>query len=301
LIKEDEHVMRRTYTPPEVIIGKCTGCGLCMEVCPSFVFELMDATAVVVRGDWCIGCGHCGAVCPEGAIRHESTALGKNPRPGSEPAITPEQLMRLIRERRSVRNYRNKPVPTKVLERIIEAGRYAPTGSNSQNVRYAVLTAPEEIDQLRGMVIAFYMKIFKLIRRRIGALLLSFFAGRRIVEKLRESLPKIEHVKEVMAQGEDRLFYHAPAVMVVHAESWDTCSAFNGAAALYNCSLMAHTLGIGCCFNGYLEGAVNNDRKIKRWLGIPRDHRCYAAMTLGYQKTRYQRLVERDPAQVVWR
>jgi nitroreductase len=88
---------------------------------------------------------------------------------------------------------------------------------------------------------------------------------------------------------------------VVHAESWDTCSAFNCAVALYNCSLMAHTLGVGCCFNGFLESAVNNDRKIKKLLGIPRDHRCFGAMTLGYQTVRYQRLVERDPAKATWR
>jgi len=292
--------MRRTYSPPEVITKRCTGCGLCVEDCPAFVFELRDKKASVARGDWCIGCGHCGAVCPEGAIRHEATALGKGPRPGTGPATAPEQLMLLLRERRSVRNYRNKPLPKKVLERIIEAGRYAPTGSNSQNVHYVVLTTPDEIDQIRTMAIAFYERIFKLVQNRFGPFLLRVFAGSRIVEKLLESIPKLEYAKGLMDQGEDRLFYGAPAVMVVHAESWDTCSAFNGAVALYNCSLMAHTLGVGCCFNGYLEGAVNNSRRIKRWLGIPRDHRCYGAMTLGYQKVRYQRLVERDPAKVVW-
>jgi nitroreductase/NAD-dependent dihydropyrimidine dehydrogenase PreA subunit len=301
MTEEGKHCMRRTYSPPEVIREKCTGCGLCVEECPAFVFEMTDNKASVVRGDWCIGCGHCGAVCPEGAVRHEASALGKGPRPGPGPAIAPEQLMLLLRERRSVRSYRDKPVPKKVLERIIEGGRYAPTGSNNQNVRYEVLTAPAQIDQLRGMVIAFYERIFRWVRGRFGAFLLSLFAGRRIVEKLRESIPKVEHVKELMNQGEDCLFYHAPAVMVVHAESWDTCSAFNCSAALYNCSLIAHTLGIGCCFNGYLESAANNDRRIKKWLGIPRDHRCYGAMTLGYQKTPYQHLVERDPAKVVWR
>jgi nitroreductase/NAD-dependent dihydropyrimidine dehydrogenase PreA subunit len=293
--------MRRTYAPPKVIIKKCTGCGLCVKDCPAFVLEMRGNKASVVRGEWCIGCGHCGAICPEEAILHEATFFGKGLRPGPGPAADPEQLMLLLRERRSVRSYLDKPVPQKVLERIIEAGRYAPTGTNSQNVHYVVLTVPAQIDQLRGMVISFYMRIFKLIRWKLSAFLLSLFAGRRIVEKLRESIPKLEHVKGLMDQGEDCLFYHAPAVMVVHAESWDTCSPFNCAVALYHCSLMAHTLGIGCCFNGYLEGAINNDRKIKRWLGIPRDHRCYAAMTLGYQKTRYQRLVERDPAQVKWR
>jgi len=292
--------MRRTYSPPEVIREKCTGCGLCLEVCPAFVFVMKDEKASVERGDWCIGCGHCGAVCPVEAIRHEATVLAKGPPLGPGPAATPETLMLLLRERRSVRSYHNRPVPKKVLEGIIEAGRYTPTGSNSQNVHYVVLTTPAEIDQLRTMTIAFYERIFKWVQSRFGPFLLRLFAGRRIVEKLQESIPKMEHVKEVIAQGEDRLFYGAPAVMVVHAESWDTCSAFNCSVALYNCSLMAHTLGIGCCFNGYLEGAANNSRRIKRWLGIPRDHRCYAAMTLGYQKTQYQRLVKRDPAKVAW-
>jgi nitroreductase len=209
--------------------------------------------------------------------------------------------MLLLRERRSVRSYRHKPVPKKVLEQIIEAGRYAPTGSNSQNVRYLVLTAPARINQLRALTISFYERIFNLVRNRFGALLLGVFAGSRIVEQLKESIPKLEHAQELMDQGKDCLFYGAPAVMVVHAESWDTSSAFNGALALYNCSLMAHTLGVGCCFNGYLQGAVNSSRRIKKWLGIPRDHRCFGAMTLGHQGVRYQRLVKRDPAKVAWR
>jgi hypothetical protein len=112
---------------------------------------------------------------------------------------------------------------------------------------------------------------------------------------------QLEHAKELMDQGKDCLFYGAPAVMVVHAESWDTSSAFNCALALYNCSLMAHALGVGCCFNGYLQGAANNSRRIKKWLGIPHDHRCFGAMTLGYQGVRYRRLVKRDSAKVVWR
>jgi nitroreductase len=208
--------------------------------------------------------------------------------------------MLLFRERRSVRSYRTKPVPKKLIARIIEAGRYAPTGSNSQNVHYVVLAASKEIDQLREMTIAFYAKIFAWVQNRFGAFLLSLFAGRRLVEYLRESIPKMKHAKELMEQGEDCLFYGAPAVVVVHAESWDTSSAFNCALALYNCSLMAHTLGVGCCFNGYLQNAVNNDRRIKKWLDIPRNHRCFGAMTLGYQNMRYHRLVERDPAIVMW-
>jgi nitroreductase/NAD-dependent dihydropyrimidine dehydrogenase PreA subunit len=291
--------MRRTYSPPEVLSRRCTGCGMCVDVCPGFVLETINKKASVVRGDWCIGCGHCGAICPVAAIRHEASATGKGR--GPKPAAAPEQIMQLLRERRSVRVYRDRPVSKKVLERIIETGRYAPTGRNSQNVCYVVLQSPAEIVLLREMTIAFYARVFAWARNRFGAFLFGLFAGRRTVAYLQESIPKLEHAKKLIDQGKDCLFYDAPAMLVVHAEAWDTCSAFNGAVALYNCSLMAQALGVGCCFNGYLQSAVNNDRRLKRWLGIPRDHHCFGAMTLGYQKIKYQRLVNRDPATVAWR
>jgi nitroreductase len=200
-----------------------------------------------------------------------------------------------------VRIYGEGEVPEESLEKILNAARYAPTGTNSQNVNYIVLRSPDQIEKLRKMTLRFYAKIFSWVRSRVGRQLLRLMAGRRIVESLQESLPKVEHANKLMEQGQDRLFFHAPALMMAHAESWDTCSAFNCSVALYNCSLMAHTLGIGCCFNGYLVSAVNKDPNIKRWLGIPKDHRCYAAMTLGHQKVRYQRLTERRPPEIVWR
>ncbi len=147
---------------------------------------------------------------------------------------------------------------------------------------------------------AFYDKIFSRVKGRIGAFIFGLVAGRKIVESLRESLPKIEHARTLMAQGKDLLFYHAPVLVLVHAESWDTCSAFNCGTALYNCSLKAHTLGLGCCLNWYLAGAVNHDRTIKKWLGIPGDHKCYGAMTLGYPDIRFERLAEREPVNVRW-
>ena len=293
--------MTRTYPPAEVALEKCTGCGLCIEVCPSFVLELMDEKAGVVRAEWCSGCGHCGAVCPTEAIRHQATAAEGSPQPGPAPATTAETLLLLLRERRSARIYRDKPVPDELLERILDAGRYAPTGTNSQNVHYILLRSPNEISRLRNMTMAFYEKVFGRVRGRIGRLIMTLIAGRRMVEYLRQALPKAEHAKRLMDQGKDRLLYHAPVVTVVHAESWDSCSPFNCAAALYHCSLMAHTLGLGCCFNWYVVNAINNDRSINRWLGIPRNHRCFGAMTLGYPKVRFDRLTERDPAKVTWR
>jgi nitroreductase/Pyruvate/2-oxoacid:ferredoxin oxidoreductase delta subunit len=292
--------MNHNVHPPEVITSKCVGCGLCVKVCPSFVLDVSNAKASVTRKEWCIGCSHCVVVCPVEAMKHEATTFESEPKPGPTPATTPETLQLLLRERRSIRHYTKEPVPESMLRRILDAGRYAPTGSNSQNVHYIVLTSPEGIEHLRRMTMTFYDKIFSRVKGRIGAFFFGLLAGRKVVESLRESLPKIEHAKTLMEQGKDLLFYDAPALVIVHAESWDTCSAFNCGTALYNCSLLAHTLGLGCCFNWYLAGAVTHDRKIKKELGIPGDHRCYGAMTLGYPDVRFERLAEREPVKVRW-
>jgi nitroreductase/NAD-dependent dihydropyrimidine dehydrogenase PreA subunit len=290
--------MKQKVSPPVVVAKDCIGCKKCVAICPSFVLDMVEAKAVVVRGDWCIGCEHCGAVCPTGAILHEEKYFDIHPKKGEVPAVSSEALELLLRERRSVRIYTHDPVPEEVLEKILDAGRYAPTGSNSQNVHYVVLKSPDQITELQKRTIRFYEKLFSRIRGRFGMFLLFLFAGRKTAEYLRESLPKMEYANEQMKQGKDRLFYHAPVIILAHAESWEPSSAFNGSVALYNCSLMAHTLGLGCCFNGFLVNAVNRAPKIKGWLGIPADHKCYSAMTLGFPDAKYLRLVHRHPPKV---
>jgi nitroreductase/NAD-dependent dihydropyrimidine dehydrogenase PreA subunit len=279
----------------------CTGCGLCVSACPAFVLALEDAQARVLQPDWCIDCGHCAAVCPVEAVTLGMASPRSMPRPGRTPAVTPEALDSLIRERRSIRLYRSDPVPRDLLEAMLDAGRQAPTGSNSQNVCYILLTSPQEIAAVRELVLGFYTKLFRRAGNPLGALLVALVAGRKRFELLRRYLPMVEIFKERYAAGEDRLFYHAPVVMLVHAPSWDSCSAFNCTAALYTCSLKAHTLGLGCCFNGFLENAVRHDRKLKARLEIPKDHACFAAMTVGYPNVEFLRLVERRKPRVVWR
>ncbi len=255
----------------------------------------------VIRGEWCIGCGHCGGVCPTAAILQNGIAFERHPKGGEETAISPEALDLLIRERRSIRVYTPDPLPKPLLERILDAGRYGPTGSNSQNVHYVVLTSPDQIKALREMTLRFYEKVFSRVKHWPGRFFLSLLGGKKTMEYLQESLPKVEYVRDQIQQGKDRLFYHAPVVIVTHAESWDSSSSFNCSVALYHCSLKAHTLGLGCCFNGFLVNAVNHDRHIKTWLGIPKTHRCYAAMALGYPAMKYPNLVHRHPPRVVWR
>ena len=50
---------------------KCTGCGDCVDICPTQVIELAGDKAVPVRNEDCIDCLSCIDSCPEGAIEQE--------------------------------------------------------------------------------------------------------------------------------------------------------------------------------------------------------------------------------------
>lgn len=58
---------------PEVTVDNdlCTGCGVCVDECPSEVFELKDDIAVAVRPDDCVACRLCEMDCPSEAITIE--------------------------------------------------------------------------------------------------------------------------------------------------------------------------------------------------------------------------------------
>ena len=47
---------------------KCTGCGLCVEVCPRGVYVISDKKAVITDKDLCMECGACALNCPFDAI-----------------------------------------------------------------------------------------------------------------------------------------------------------------------------------------------------------------------------------------
>jgi NAD-dependent dihydropyrimidine dehydrogenase PreA subunit len=56
----------------ELDAAKCTGCGMCLEVCPRAVFEMRNGKAQVVDRDACIECGACETNCQAEAISVES-------------------------------------------------------------------------------------------------------------------------------------------------------------------------------------------------------------------------------------
>jgi len=57
----------------EIDADACEGCGNCIDVCPTGVYELNGSNvSEPVNADECIECCACIEGCPQGAITHES-------------------------------------------------------------------------------------------------------------------------------------------------------------------------------------------------------------------------------------
>lgn len=287
---------------PYVKMDKCKGCGLCVKVCPALVFELREKKSYVKYGEACFACGHCWAACPEGAVFQQDVETATSLKPGSNPAVLPDKLQLLFRERRSTRLFTEKPISKEQLMQIIDAGRYAPTGSNRQNVQYIVVSGKEKVSELRLLVESFMENTFKAMQNKLVSFFLAMKYGRATIDMMRYYALGYQSAKE---SKENIAYFPLPfgsAVIIAHIQSpsSDSSALFNCAIALYNCSLMAHSMGIGSCFLGFVQMAADMDRNTRQWLGIPKQNRASGAMVLGYPNVKYRRLVERKSPEIIW-
>lgn len=279
-----------------VIINKelCTGCGICVAVCPYKAIGLEGGSAEYLL-ESCFCCAHCQSVCPEGAVSvpglHFPVEMLNNHE--GEQSIESEStrsLIRLMAGRRSCRNYRNKDVPVEILEDLIQIGITAPSGTNCQDWNFVILPS-------RGDVMAFGSFIghyFKRLNRLAESGLLRFFTGLFTNGGLNRYYENhYDSVKEAMEdwdeKGEDRLFHGAKAAILVTAKKHSSCPAEDAMLATGNILLAAHSMGLGTCLIGFAVEAMRRDKNIGKKLMIPDDEQLYAVIALGYPKISYLR------------
>ena len=103
----------------------CTRCGTCVALCTGRVFECVDGRVEATDPDACWLCGHCVAACPTDAIDHSTYALEDCPLLDSD-VLSLEGLVASFRERRSLRVFRDEPVPREVVRELVDIARWAP-------------------------------------------------------------------------------------------------------------------------------------------------------------------------------
>ena len=62
------------------------------------------------------------------------------------------EALQAILTRRSTRQYSEEMPPRELIERVVEAGRFAPSGSNSQSTHFIVITDPAVLLSLADAV-----------------------------------------------------------------------------------------------------------------------------------------------------
>ena len=58
------------------------------------------------------------------------------------------EVFECIRRRRTIREYKSDPIPEDVLEKILQAGRWSPSSSNSQPWDFVVVQDPSTLSEL---------------------------------------------------------------------------------------------------------------------------------------------------------
>lgn len=273
----------------------CTLCMLCVRDCVAGVWRLVEGRPTPVEPSFCNGCSHCIAVCPADAIRHTGLDAGQAVKV-NRANLNPEVFREIVLSRRSIRHYKDKPVPAEILERIIDLAHYAPTASNDQNVGYVVVTDKALIQTVAKQIFGYALKLNEkskqgLAKRIIQAAGLSNLRYLRLMDTLKE---------EYLA-GRDFILHNAPVLILLHGPRLKPFAGENCSIAATTIVNYAHSLGLGSCFTGLLTLAVQFNPAIRKQLGVPRGRRVYTSLVLGYPAYAFSRTVSRKPAQIVWK
>ena len=275
----------------------CTGCGLCVQVCPARTLSLQDDKAVVT-GDRSLNCGHCEAVCPTGAITvaaidSEMSRFANfqaDDRWLSYGQFDTVQLVRLMASRRSCRSFLDQAVDHSILDDLVKIGCTAPSGTNCQLWTFTILPDREAVLTLGKKVRDFYVKLNTMAEKKWLRLVLRL-VGKPELEQYYQGYCEI--VKEGLAEfeqtGVDRLFHGAAAAIVIGSRPGATLPKEDAMLASQNILLAAHSMGLGSCLIGMAVEAMKNDRKIQTAISIPQEEAVYSIIALGYSAEHYQR------------
>jgi len=256
--------------------NKCTGCGVCAQLCLAKAVAVKNGFAEIRRD--CFMCGHCAAACPAGAVRIDGDGYSADeafPYDPDEKILSPEQVMRYIRTRRSVRLFRDEPVPDEVLRQLVEAGRFSPTASNAQNVSYIVLK--DSLPDFNRLA----MREFRSLRGDEQAFAAIF--------------PPPFSLSRVDFDDDDFLFKGARAVIFCLSPS-----DVNAAIAAAHMELLAVSLGYGAVYSGFAVRQLAGTPSLRARLGLREAERAAVCLCLGRPAVRFYRTVSRKKPAAKW-
>jgi nitroreductase/ferredoxin len=290
-----------------------------------------QSSGFVVRRDpngWCTGCGHCICVCPANAIRFEANDALSSKKPESLPSAKEallsedgpsfalktwefegvsdppslcsyDTILKFLSSKRSVRHYTGEEIPKDMIEAVLYAMKYAPTGHNLQANRYLVIRESVKIRRIIEETASGFKRFRTLVRMRK---LLKPFIGSAMYE-IMNNPGLVSGLNDLMSRcrrGEDPILHSAPAVVISYYPSLGPLSLLDPTIAFTYGMLAAHALGLGTCWIGFSIQALWKNRRMKQYLGVPKDMVVTGVMTLGFPAMQYMRIPPRKAASVKW-
>ena len=170
-----------------------------------------------------------------------------------------------IKTRRSTRRFSDKPVELEKLDKIVSAGRYAPSGGNSQSCHFIVVRKKE-------------------ILAKLAELAQAAFAKMEITEGMYKSI-----ANSIRASKKGNyVFHYDPDTLIIVANQKDYGNNIaDCACALENMMIVANELDLGSVWINQLRW-LNEDETLleyERSLGLEDNERIYGALAVGYADT----------------
>lgn len=184
-----------------------------------------------------------------------------------------QELLELMRSRRSVRRFSNEPVADELVEQLVEAARWAPSAGNQQAWRVLYVDDRERIGAMGDAVRARVEEVRSDLRpsatAQMSGYLDSFltFTGAPIV------LAFIHRAGVDLIQAARR---SREKTTGVEPEAYSLASA---AAAIENLLIAAHALGLGAC---WMTGPLLAEQEMSSILKVPRSWRLTALIPVGW-------------------
>lgn len=283
----------------------CTLCGLCGEVCPNLIMNVDRETGITLRSDrleLCIQCGQCMAICPFQSVQVAGLSYETDffDLPKGKTANLP--FVEMVKSRRAIRAYKDQPVPTDVLDKIVETISFAPPSFTPLKVELVVVQDTAVIRKALPEMVKVYDGLLKAMSNPIGRLIVRRKNGAerfKVVE--RHVAPMMQSRLPELKQGvEDTITRYASAMIIFHAhrdaEKYETDINI---AMTYG-FLAAHALGLGGSPIDLIPPAIQNNTTLREMFSIPVENVPVAALILGYPKYRYQRGIKRELKSVTW-
>jgi ferredoxin len=261
----------------------CTNCGACARVCFGKPLDFVNGRVEIDQDRLfgCIGCAACMSVCPTGAISVSGRDLSRDDvtqLPPAEEMASYEQLLALLRHRRSVRRFRPEDIDSETVEKILEAAVTSPMGIPPSEVGVLVLDNRKSVQAYAADTLDWMRRTRRWLRPALP--LMKPFVSCSDYQMFRDFVfPAVDAYFEKQAEGVDWLMYDAPLAMVFYGTGLnDPADPYIPASIAV---VAAESLGLGSCMLGFAGYGVFYDKKLRAKWGLPERVKPGVAVVFG--------------------